>query len=632
MTDDAKAPTLTDQQRDAIEANSPLYLSACPGAGKTHVLAERHLATPQGQRRRGRALISFTNRAAEEIRRRCDRPELLEFPHFVGTLDVFLQQFLVRPFLPEGPPTWQRLISWGDLGTNDSYKVLGRVPLTDFVFDYDIATMRVTARLPGAAKLLMNAVHPEERFLAAAQAMREKLWRTGHYMTGLELRIMALENAADPTVTAVLRERFAEIVIDEAQDCTELDIAILARLHAGEIPLFVVADPNQAIYEHQGATPEVLAKLTETIEQHLELTGNRRCSQNICDLAATMRPKDTATPDVACGRWREDTTPLLLIPFANQSKDKKRIGVHSRHEAAEVFARASGSLDPACADVLFLAWAQDSVPRPGKIGQAALPNTAPAWKLASAAWTYQHAETDQQQLLDAMNIARAVLVRYWYPGEPGDVDRILTAHGISTSISRRYAASLLASLPDVDTRPAGDWVSDARKRIIDHPAPADAVPLEPAKYRLTVGTRDYDRAATIAQAAGLGAAHRADGSDDTAPMTSTTIHKAKGGEADAVLIALSDPKDVRELLTEWTGKDTDTSKVLRVYYVALTRGRRLIGLTYPYTCHIELTTHLAALGIGYRVATECEPGSGKKREQSHVPANDYGMDAIPGLM
>lgn len=89
---------------------------ACPGAGKTRIIVDRHCATPPGQAT-GRAIVSFTRVATSQIRTRAaqlDRLDLVEHPHVFTTLDGFLWRFLVRPFLPvvDGKPPWQRLDSW----------------------------------------------------------------------------------------------------------------------------------------------------------------------------------------------------------------------------------------------------------------------------------------------------------------------------------------------------------------------------------------------------------------------------------------------------------------------------------------------------------------------------------------
>src|SRR6266571_6768111 len=85
-------------------------LSARPGTGKTTTLADycievvtRWRSTPQPWQ--GLAVVSYTNVAKDElelkIRRLGKANILLKAPHFVGTLDAFVNQEL---FLPFGAP------------------------------------------------------------------------------------------------------------------------------------------------------------------------------------------------------------------------------------------------------------------------------------------------------------------------------------------------------------------------------------------------------------------------------------------------------------------------------------------------------------------------------------------------
>src|SRR5690242_19019607 len=88
----------TGPQRELIEARRSTYVEACPGAGKTQAIVQRFIDRPVRHPRKGTALISFTNAAIDEARRRCvARPELLEVPNFVGTIDSFINRFLVAP-------------------------------------------------------------------------------------------------------------------------------------------------------------------------------------------------------------------------------------------------------------------------------------------------------------------------------------------------------------------------------------------------------------------------------------------------------------------------------------------------------------------------------------------------------
>lgn len=96
----------TEQQQRVIEHVGSAFIAACPGAGKTRVMVERARKLLGGRPTgRGIAFLSFTIAAVSELEDRLRREGLVEtpaFPHFIGTFDAFLWQFLVAPFGIDG--------------------------------------------------------------------------------------------------------------------------------------------------------------------------------------------------------------------------------------------------------------------------------------------------------------------------------------------------------------------------------------------------------------------------------------------------------------------------------------------------------------------------------------------------
>lgn len=90
-------------------------VEAGPGSGKTRVLVARFLEDAS-RSQTGVALVSFTNAAIDEVRTRATDPALTRAPHFVGTIDAFLNRFIVTPRVVASlgkAPTYLR--SWADL-------------------------------------------------------------------------------------------------------------------------------------------------------------------------------------------------------------------------------------------------------------------------------------------------------------------------------------------------------------------------------------------------------------------------------------------------------------------------------------------------------------------------------------
>jgi DNA helicase-2/ATP-dependent DNA helicase PcrA len=267
-------------QEGAITATAPLFVRACPGAGKTHVIVSRHLRGPAVALRQGRALLSFTRAAAAQMRRRCHsegRPEAAAFPHYIGTLDAFIWDVLVAPLIPASTPlrlidTWDRVQA--------EVKLDRKVPLSGFTFHRD----------PGSSQCLIrrDLLSREHERLVEGSSYAWEVWEKkvldvrkaqydAGYVTGHESRVLALRHLArGEAVTGPLRSRFAEIVVDEAQDCSVADLTILENLHRIGIPLVVVADPDQLIYGWRDADVTRLHAVEAGLGQTVELTGNWR--------------------------------------------------------------------------------------------------------------------------------------------------------------------------------------------------------------------------------------------------------------------------------------------------------------------------------------------------------------------
>ncbi|QKV55453.1 UvrD-helicase domain-containing protein [Comamonas antarctica] len=93
------------ERRSALLENGSRDFNAVPGSGKTSLLAAKLLllAKKWPHARRGICVLSHTNVARDEIARRLagssEGAQLLSYPHFVGTIHAFVNQFFSMPML-----------------------------------------------------------------------------------------------------------------------------------------------------------------------------------------------------------------------------------------------------------------------------------------------------------------------------------------------------------------------------------------------------------------------------------------------------------------------------------------------------------------------------------------------------
>ena len=102
----AQKSTLWDE-RGHVRKKEYIRLTARPGTGKTHTVTHYciDLANEWQNHHRswqGIAVLSYTNVAKREIERRVSENktgyELLGFPHYIGTLDSFINNHIFLPF------------------------------------------------------------------------------------------------------------------------------------------------------------------------------------------------------------------------------------------------------------------------------------------------------------------------------------------------------------------------------------------------------------------------------------------------------------------------------------------------------------------------------------------------------
>jgi DNA helicase-2/ATP-dependent DNA helicase PcrA len=106
LPDDAFAgPDGNDPRQEAIKSLSTIDIEACPGSGKTTLLVAKLAILANGwtSRSQGICVLSHTNAARNEISQRLSFTTaghaLLRYPHFIGTIHSFVNEFLALPWL-----------------------------------------------------------------------------------------------------------------------------------------------------------------------------------------------------------------------------------------------------------------------------------------------------------------------------------------------------------------------------------------------------------------------------------------------------------------------------------------------------------------------------------------------------
>lgn len=312
----------TDEQRALIEANASTYVTACPGAGKTEAIVERFICRASAEQRRGIALLSFTNAAIDAAKSRCiGLSSRLASPNYVGTIDAFINRFIVAPAYgtrKKRPAMFRD--TWASVpGTRIAVPgVQGAFELAWFNLSFtDGASLNIDL-LPHPQRNSVAKLEPwqmaklEQEALAAWRRQLEH----GVFDAATARQVMNCylgESELREQLKDLVSARFAEVVVDEAQDCSREDVQLLEFLESAGIRLVLVGDPDQGIYGFRGGSAAELTTLLARLQEGRRLDGNFRSSPAICSIVDSLRT--TCERDVPRGRYSCLQEPIHIFPY-----------------------------------------------------------------------------------------------------------------------------------------------------------------------------------------------------------------------------------------------------------------------------------------------------------------------------
>jgi DNA helicase-2/ATP-dependent DNA helicase PcrA len=559
------------RQAEVVGCDSDLFVHACPGAGKTRTVVDRFMRVATEVAPRGVAVLSFTNRASDEVSQRCSRtghPRLVGFPNFVGTFDRFIATFIVRPFGALGGPI-RIVASWDSLDI--SVPGQGGPPVS--LDHFEASADGILRYLPRPLDPVLNQAQTATREWVAAQEWTAR--RNEGYMSCADARGYAQRLVHDhPEIRSWLRERFAEVIVDEAQDCSEDELRLLEDLRAEGIRIVAVADPNQAIYEWRDAKPTELAAFAANLHA-IPMTGNWRSTPAICRAAATMKPGGA---DDAVGDRATDPTPVHILRYTG----------HVSPVLGTRFIELVAAAGLGAADGLVVS--HGGGPAARAVGAKFKATTGNVKRLAVSAARLVDAGAEPRLRTAALDsIARLLLDFVQVPVSGRTTDHAAEHAGLTQTALLASAVALGQEVSKLSLdllAPA--WVLQARQALTSAAASFHRATKAPGQFLPTPTNSANLTMRTVlgAQPAGVNLAH-------------STVHGAKGTEAPAVMVVI--PPDyggrthTAALFDMW--ENGDVKEPLRVLYVGATRAEKLLVLAVPTPLAARSVALLTAGGV-----------------------------------
>ncbi|WP_017336007.1 UvrD-helicase domain-containing protein [Pseudomonas fluorescens] len=568
--------TPTGEQTRVIGHAGSAFVAACPGAGKTRVLVERARSLlAERSDGRGIAFLSFTIAAVSELEGRLRREGLLKtpaFPHFIGTFDGFLWQFLIAPFGVPGCATRPRLIPDKEHRQIQPYAKAQSLPLE--CFDRTTGNAIPAALTRHGFRGRINAHETAARKIRALFLERGEL-------DFADARDIALARLRDPDSSSVLARafaaRFEELIVDEAQDCNPSDLEIIDWFRSIHLPVKVICDPHQSIYGFRGGVTEQLFAFGQSFAPHeqLPMTGNFRSSRHITKAIMALRVPDMcAITDDALGAHSDEPSPIYILAYPGNSVPSS-VGAKFR-ELTEALGLDARDCPVVAATRLGGA---NALGHPTNSGIKDL-----SYRLAVAVSDY-HFSFELGGRKEALEAIHKLMLEL----EGHTADKTYHQHISDAEIESNSWRPRVLKLVDalrydpIRFGTADAWLNHARSLL------APLLPNEgPTINQRLRRNADLEKALSFAPPSG---------------HCARTIHSVKGLEFPAVCVVMSSrtAKGILDYLN--TGSPATSSEEVRKIYVGASRAQRLLAIAAPKSQAMRLRHRLEATGAFVSLVT-----------------------------
>ncbi len=307
---------LSDAQRGIVEAPDGHYLVvASAGSGKTRVLTERvrHLLEVRKTSSRIVAL-TFTNKAAEEMRQRLqDIPDLSQRT-FIGTIHSFCQTLIEAHGTSIGYPAMPAILERESDRIAMLEEVFTQSPeLAGYLRRHQTPKERRTFLYGVLEKISLckrnwndfqaicngdwNSPEESQTFLEYQQHLTSQGVIDFDDILLLAYRILS-ERAA---IAAIYHRTYRYVFVDEAQDLNSVQYALVRTLGEQAASVLLVGDPNQAIYGFNGSSKGFMLEIfpKDFTATRVDLRENFRSSKAVIRAANALYPDSIVLENAA---------------------------------------------------------------------------------------------------------------------------------------------------------------------------------------------------------------------------------------------------------------------------------------------------------------------------------------------
>ena len=314
--------TLNDKQREAVlHHQGPLLIIAGAGSGKTRTITHKigHLISHQGVQPHNILAVTFTNKAAQEMRERV--ATLTEEGVAAPLISTFhsLSTRLLRRHAP--------VVGYGhDFAICDSpdQQRVYRSVYQELDLSADDLPIRMVQSVISRAKNLGRS--PENlaagTFGTSNQAAIAEIYKTyqrhlkrANAMDFDDLILNGVELLKDPQIRERYGTRFRYLLVDEYQDTNAPQHDLLTSLTQSHNNVTAVGDEDQSIYAFRGADVSNILRFEQDFPgaRIIHLEQNYRSSQLILDAASAVISNNTRRREKTLWTESAEGKPISLF-------------------------------------------------------------------------------------------------------------------------------------------------------------------------------------------------------------------------------------------------------------------------------------------------------------------------------
>lgn len=338
------------QLRAVHTTDGPLLILAGAGSGKTRVMTARttHLISELGVRPNQIMVVTFTTKAADEIRQRIARqlPAGQARELIAGTFHSIFYRMLLhhqpdrwdqQRLLKKDWQKWRLMRETGALLGHDDLVGLKETEITE--------ALGIVSRWKNEYILPQEVAYREPSSDAEKRAIQlyplyEGTKKKHHWFDFDDMLIGCYEMLRDdPQLLRRYQERITHVMVDEFQDINRIQYETVKLLAAPQNNLCVIGDDDQSIYGFRGSDPQYILGFTKDFPQATTFTleVNYRSHSSIVSLGYSLIGHNRERWIKECQSFHQEEGDTYLFEPDDEEEQASRIVdeiIHRREQGA----------------------------------------------------------------------------------------------------------------------------------------------------------------------------------------------------------------------------------------------------------------------------------------------------------